>query len=533
MKSKRLSADDASLLIDTGDTVIIHGSGGVLVPDAVLQSLEARYLKTGAGGDLKLIVPIIPGTRAEMNGMNRFAHPGMLREIIGSCFDPIRHPELIRMVNDGEIKGYEASIGTIVRLCRAIGSNQPGFFSRAGLGSYLDPRDQGGRMNAQSNSPPVRVEEVNGREYLFYPAFPIDVAIIRGSTADEAGNISFEDDPNTLGAVEYALAARASGGKVIVQVKRLAKAGSLDPHKVRVPAALVDHVVVDPHQQQVSGFKQDPLAGPDPFLTGQMRMSLEGLPPIPQTPMRTVLRRAALELRRGFSVNLGQGMPTNLPRIALEEDVLEDVSFNNEHGAFGGLTAEDYVGNFLPAVNVEAIMDSSFTFDFYDGGCLDITYLGFGEIDQHGNVNVNKFGKLWNGSGGFTNIVEKTSRVVFCGTLTAGGLEIECNDGKLEILREGRNTRFTPQVSHVCFNGARAHANGQAAHYVTERAVFRLGPSGIELVEVAPGIDIDTHIRPNVGFDLRVSNTLKAMPTKIFEPGLLQLGQRFDAMGDA
>ncbi|UZD91277.1 CoA-transferase [Cognatishimia activa] len=528
MARKCITAAQAAELVGQNDTVVIHGSGGVLVPDTILKAVEARYLETQAPGNLKLVVPIIPGTRAEMNGMNRFAHKGMLREIMGTCFDPIRHPELIRMINDGEIEGYEASIGTIVHLCRAIGSNQPGHFTRAGLGSYLDPRDQGGRMNDRSDNLPVRVEEVAGQEYLFYPSFPIDVAIIRGSTADEAGNISFEDDPNTLGAVEYALAARASGGKVIVQVKRLARSGSLDPHKVRVPAALVDHIVVEPFQQQISGFKQDPLAGVDPFLNGQLRMPLDGLPPIPQTPMRMVLRRAALEMKRGQSINLGQGMPTNLPRVALEEGVLDDLSFNNEHGAFGGLTAEGYVGNFLPAVNVEAIMDSSFTFNYYDGGCLDMTYLGFGEVDQYGNINVNRFGKLWNGSGGFTNIVEKTPQVVFCGTLTAGGLQTEFVDGELKIVVEGRNKRFVPKVSHICFNGSRAHAKGQKALYITERAVFELGPNGIELIEVAPGIDIEMQIKPFVDFDLQVSEHLKLMPMDVFKDVPLNLSHRFE-----
>jgi acyl CoA:acetate/3-ketoacid CoA transferase len=414
-------------------------------------------------------------------------------------------------------------MGAMIQLLTAASAGKPGVFTTAGIGSYLDPRVEGGRMNDRSVAPPVRLERLDGREYLYYPTVKIDVAIIRGTTADENGYISFEEEPNTLGMPELAAAAHACGGLVIAQVKRVARAGSLDPRLVRIPGPLVDALVVHPAQMQVSASMADPLHGWNPALAGAMKHPLRDLPPVAAGPERIILRRAALQLRTGDVINVGAGVATHLPRIALEEGVLERVTFTNEHGIFGGLMATAIGGSFVPALNADAIMDSVSQFNFYDGGGLDIAFLGIGQVDAHGNVNVSNFGRESNGTGGFPNITDRTRRIVFCGALTAGGLQVAIEQGRLAIRQEGRIRKFLAAVEQITLSGAHAHAKGQEVLYVTERAVFRLGAAGIELAEIAPGIDLDREVRAVVGFDLKLAPDLRTMDPRIFAAAPLGL----------
>lgn len=510
------TAEEAVARIRDGAVVAVGGTGVVMEANLVLETLEARFLKTGLPRNLTLVTPMLPGDRPGVGGMNCFAHEGMLAKVIGASFSMQRHPKLIELIRDEKVEGYTVSMGALVQLMTAIGARKPGVFTTAGLGTFLDPRVEAGAMNARSKQPPVRIEVVDGKEYLFYPSFAIDVAIIRGTTADENGYLSFEEEPNSLGMLELALAAKASGGLVIAQVKRLARANSLDPRLVRVPGPLVDAVVVNPRQTQVSPQMSDPLEGWNPFLAGALKSPLKGFKPVPPGIERTILRRAALELRRGDIINLGAGIATHLPRIALEENVLDRVVFTNEHGVFGGLMATAAGGSFVPAFNADAVMDSAFQFNFYDGGGLDVTFLGVGQVDAAGNINVSKFGREWNGPGGFNNITDKTKRLVFCGSMTAGGLKAEIVDGRMRITQEGRVRKFVPKVEQITLNAALAFAKGQSVTYITDRAVFRLTADGPELVEIAPGVDLERDVKGVAGFPIKVSDTLRLMDQRIF-----------------
>jgi len=520
---KVVTAGKAAQGIADGATIAIGGTGPVLEPDLVLAAIERRFLEQGLPRDLSLFCPMLPGDRPGEGGLNCFAHEGMTAKVIGASFSAKRHPALLKLFREEKVEGYMLGMGTAIQLLTAIGARKPGVFTKAGLGSFLDPRLEGGCVNRRSTRPPVRVERLDGQEYLYYPALAIDVAIIRATTADENGYLSMEEEPNTLGMAELALAAKASGGMVIAQVKRLARAGSLDPRLVKVPGPLVDQIVVHPEQTQLSRQMADPAQGWNPFLAGALKTPYEQFPAMELDAQKLILRRAALELRAGDVVNLGAGVATHLPRIALEEGILDQVIFTNEHGVFGGLMATASGGSFVPAYNADAIMDSSFQFNYYDGGGLDITFLGIGQLDAAGNINVSKFGNEWNGSGGFNNIVERTPRLVFCGTFSSGGLRLDIDGEGVRVLQEGRFGKLVPAVEQITLNAARALDKGQAVTYITERAVFALTGAGLTLIEVAPGIDVDRDIRAHLGFELAVSDELARMDSRIYRTARMGL----------
>ncbi len=514
--ARLMTAEEAIALIPDGASVAVGGTGPVLEPDLLLDTLEQRFIVSGSPRDLTLVSPMLPGARAGVGGLNAFAHEGMLKRVIGATFSNYRHPRLLDLIRAEKCEGYIIGMGTMVQLMTALGSRKPGVWTTVGIGSFLDPRVEGGRMNARSRDDMAKVVHMDGQEWLHYPVFPVDVALLRGTTADENGYISFEEEPNTLGALEIAQAVKASGGIVIVQVKRLARAGSLDPRLVRIPGALVDAIVLHPAQKQLCESMADPLHGWNPFLAGALKASYRGLPPLSDPAQRIMMRRAALELRPWHVVNLGAGVATQLPRIALEEGILEKVVFTNEHGIFGGLMATALGGSFVPALNADAIMDSAFQFNFYESGGLDITFLGIGEADARGHINVSKFGREWNGPGGFASIIENTPTLVFCGSLTSGGLNVNVEEGRLRILKEGKFRKFVPQVEQITLNADRAWSRGQRVMYITERAVFERDAQGMVLTEVAPGIDVQKEIAAVVGFPLRVSENLKTMDERIF-----------------
>jgi propionate CoA-transferase len=525
--SKRADVRAVVDMIEDGATLVIGGAGASVEPDLLLETLEQRFLETGHPRNLTVIAPMLPGDRPGEGGLNCIAHEGMLARLIGSSFNRSRHPRLLDMIAAGGCEAQVVGMGVLIQLLHAAGSSQPGVFTRAGLGSYLDPRNGGGRLNERTADPIGRIEHLEGQEYIFYPTPRVDWAFIRGTTADVNGYVSMEEEPNTLGMVELALAAHASGGRVVVQVKRIARGQSLDPRLVRLPGPIVDHVVVHPTQRQVSPSMADPLAGWNPFLAGALRAPLDDIAPMPHGAVRLLLRRAALELQANDVVNLGAGIPTHLPRIALEEGALDRVTFTNEHGVFGGLMATAIGGSFVPALNADAIMDSGFQFAFYDGGGLDVTFLGVGEVDQAGDVNVSRFGAEINGSGGFNNIIERTPRIVFCTTFASGGLVTEVQQGRLLIAREGRNPKFVTAVEQRTFNAARALRQGQQVRYVTERAVFDLGPAGLVLSELAPGVEL-AEVRAALPFELDVSSGLRVMDASIFADVPLNLASHLD-----
>jgi acyl CoA:acetate/3-ketoacid CoA transferase len=518
-----LSADEAVRVIPNGATLAIGGTGAVLEADLVLAALDRRFRETGEPRDLTNINPMCPSDRPGEGGLNVVAHEGMLRRVIGGSFAGKRHPALIRMILENRVEAYNFPMGTLVQWFTAVGAGKPGVFTQVGIGTYVDPRLEGGRLNARTTENLSEVITLRGQEYLFYPAFPLDVAILRGSTADQHGNISMEEEPNTLGLADIAMAARNSGGKVIVQVKRVAKRGSLDPRLVRLPAPLVDIVVVNPQQTQLTPTTAGGRQGYNPALSGEMKVPLDAMPPLPLDGKKVILRRAARELRRGDVVNLGAGIATELPLVALEEGVLDRVNFTNEHGIFGGLMGTAIGTTFVVALNAEAIMDSTFQFNFYDGGGLDITFLGVGQLDGAGNNNVSRFADDIPGCGGFHDITDRARRIVFCTFFTAGGLNVEVADGHLKILREGKHPKLVERVQQLTFNAARAFAKGQEVVYVTERAVFRLTAEGLTLVEVAPGVDVERDIRARMGCPLRVAPEVRPMEAILFTPAPLGL----------
>lgn len=510
-----LSARAAVDRIPSGATVCIGGTGVAQEPTAVLDALEERFVETSSPGDLTIVAPMCPGDRPGVGGLNCIAHEGMLRKLIGSSFNRKRHPGLLDMVGDGRCEGYTVGMGALVQLMNAIGAGRPGLHTTSGIGTFLDPRIEGGRMNDRSTDVPGRVEVVDGVEHIFYPSFPIDVAVIRATTADERGYLSMEGEPNSLAMLDYALAAKNSGGMVIAQVQRLAAAGTLDARLVRIPGPLVDAIVVDPYQTQLSTTMADPLEGYNPFLAGGMRRPLHDLPPVPDGSARLILRRAAMELREGDVVNVGAGVATDLPRILLEEGAHDRVVFTNEHGVFGGLMGTALGGSFVPALNADALMDSAFQFDYYAGGGLDITFLGIGQVDRTGNVNVSRFANVWNGPGGFTEITDRTPRIVHCGTLTSGGLDVRVEDGELRIVREGSHRKFVESVQQITLSSEQARRKGQHVRYVTERAVFDIDPDGIVVSEVAPGIDVERDVIAQMGFEPAVAEDLRTTPVAV------------------
>lgn len=502
-----LTAEQAAALVADEATVAIGGLISVLCPEKILAALEERFVATGHPRDLTVITPVRlgwqPGT-----GLEHFTPPGMLRRLVSGSFSDRDSPTLAELVAENRIEAYSFSMGTLFAWLRAIGAGQSGWLTGVGVGTYLDPRYGGGRQNERAREDFVRLVTFDGEEYLFYPARRIDVAIIRATTADERGNLTLEDEPVTLGGLEIAMAARASGGVVIAQVKRRAAAHTLPARTVAVPGMLVDAVVVDPAQRQS-------LLPENAAWTGTLRAPLDELTqPLALDVRKVILRRAAREIRPGDVVNLGVGIPVALPQLALEEGWFDGITFSLEHGAVGGVpTGEEVFGAHW---NPEAFLSSPQVFEFYHGGGLSVSLLGFAQVDGAGNVNVSRFNGRFRGSGGFIDICHRTPRLVFCGTLTTGGLDAVVEDGRLSIRREGRVAKFVPAVEHLTFNAERARRRGQSCLYVTERAVFRLGPDGLVLTEYAPGIDVRRDILDRVGCAVQVDPAIRPMDANLF-----------------
>jgi len=377
-----------------------------------------------------------------------------------------------------------------------------------GLDTFVDPRREGGQVNQNCGGAVCTLDRIEGKEYLRYPTFPVHVAIIRGTSADTAGNITLEDEPVTLGILPLALAARNSGGKVIAQVRRLVQHGTLKPAQVVVPGILVDAVVVAP-DQSVSGGKELNSA-----LTGEIRLPLESIQPLPLDARKVIVSRANAEIRPGMVVNLGVGIPVDIPRIALEWGTIAQTTFFPEHGSVGGVPGDRSI--FGTNINPDCIMDSADVFDFFRGGGLDATFLGFGQIDQRGNVNVSRFADIIPGCGGFIDITHKTKKVVFCGTLTSGGLETKISHGALSIVKEGLHRKMVRAVEQLTFNAACAMSRNQDVTYITERAVFKLESSGLVLSEIAPGIRLQEDLLQNVDFEVKIGSNLVTMDEKYF-----------------
>lgn len=411
----------------------------------------------------------------------------------------------------GQIEGWNLPQGVISRLYRDMAAGLPGTVSRIGLHTFVDPRSQGGRVNERTTDDLVEVVHLGGEELLFYRATPIDVALLRGTSADEHGNITMEREALTLDNLAMACAARNNGGKVIVQVERIVSAGTLDPRLVKIPHILVDAVVVAPPELH----RQTYATAFNPGYAHEVRIPLDLIPPMPMNERKIAARRAAMELPDGGVVNLGIGMPDGVSTVAAEEHVIDRITLTTEPGIVGGMPASG--GDFGAALNPDALIDQNQQFDFYQGGGLDLTVLGMAELDADGNVNVSRFGPRLTGAGGFIDISQSARTVVFVGTFTAGGMQVGISDGRLTILSEGRSRKLVRHVEQVTFNGRYAASLGQRVLYVTERAVFAATPDGLRLIEVAPGIDVERDVLGQMDFAPIVQD-VALMDSRIFLP---------------
>ena len=502
------SVESAMELIRSGETIATSGFVGCGTPDALLDGLARRFRESGDPAGLTLLFAAGQGDGGEQ-GLNRLAEPGLLRRVVGGHWGLI--PRVAALAVSGQIEGWNLPQGVISRLYRDMAAGLPGTVSRIGLHTFVDPRSQGGRVNERTTDDLVEVVHLGGEELLFYRATPIDVALLRGTSADEHGNITMEREALTLDNLAMACAARNNGGKVIVQVERIVSAGTLDPRLVKIPHILVDAVVVAPPELH----RQTYATAFNPGYAHEVRIPFDLIPPMPMNERKIAARRAAMELPDGGVVNLGIGMPDGVSTVAAEEHVIDRITLTTEPGIVGGMPASG--GDFGAALNPDALIDQNQQFDFYQGGGLDLTVLGMAELDADGNVNVSRFGPRLTGAGGFIDISQSARTVVFVGTFTAGGMQVGISDGRLTILSEGRSRKLVRHVEQVTFNGRYAASLGQRVLYVTERAVFAATPEGLRLIEVAPGIDIERDVLAQMDFAPIVQD-VALMDSRIFLP---------------
>jgi propionate CoA-transferase len=508
LMAKFMSAEEAITLIKSGDTVAISGFVGMGHPEEISKAVEKKFLETGEPRNLTLTFGASQNDGKSNWGLNRWAKDGLLQKVVSGHW--ALQPDMIKMAIQDRIEAYNLPQGVMMHLFRAIAGKKPGILTHVGLGTFVDPREKGGRLNKISHEELVRVMEIDGREYLFYKSFPVNVAVIRGTSADENGNVSIEKEGIALEFLALALAAKGCGGKVIVQVERVVKNGTLHPMMVKIPRIAVDAIVIARPENHWQTMAEQY----NPSLCGETRIPLSKVDPLPLDERKVACRRCAMELVPGAVVNLGIGIPAGVGVVCAEEDISGEMIMTVEPGIVGGIPLGGlYFGT---AVNPEALIDHPNMFDFYDGGGLDLAVLGMAEMDENGNVNVSKFGPRIAGAGGFINITQSAKKVVFCGTLTAGGLELEVGSGKLGIKKEGKVKKLVRKVEHITFSGDYGRKSGQKILYVTERAVFELRPEGVMLTEIAPGIDMQKDILDNMEFKPFISPNLKTMDSRIF-----------------
>lgn len=515
-----IDAAAAAALIRDGDTVLFGGSGGGhAVPEAVIVALAERFRATGCPRGLTVISVVSLGDWGEA-GLSRLAHPELVRRVITAGLN--NSPRLGELARRDLIEAYTLPQGVLAQLCRDMAAGRPGLLTRTGLHTFVDPRHGGGRQSPRTPPDLVEVVTLRGEEYLLYRLPDPDVAVIRGTTADERGNVTLEEEAYMGEQLAMAMWARNRGGTVVCQVRHLAAADSLVPRQVRVPGMLVDYLVVDPDQRQTY------LTAYDPAYAGLLRRPDRSLPALPFDIRKVIARRAALELFPGAVVNLGFGVSNGIAAVAAEEGIYRELTLTVEQGIVGGVPAGGPDAG--AGVNFDAMVEQPAQFDFYDGGGLDLAFLSFAEVDSQGHVNVSRFGELINGPGGFINISQGARRVVFSGTLTAGGLEIEPDgQGGVRLKREGRTRKWVRAVQQITFNGSAALARGQEVLYVTDRAVFRLTPEGPVLAEVAAGVDLARDILGQIEFPVRVAPDLRRMDPRLFRPEPMGLANEFQS----
>jgi len=511
--SKIMPAEDAIALIQPGDVLAVSGYGTNGVPEKLLAELQGRFKEAGTPDGLTLVFAGGIGD-AKDRGLNRLGHETLLKRVIAGHYGLI--PAIERLAVDNKIEAYNLPEGVITHLYRDIAAGKPGTLSKVGLDTFVDPRIEGAKVNHAAVEDIVELVTLNGEETLFFKGFPIDVAFIRGTTADQAGNITMEKESLRLETLAMALAARNSGGIVICQVERVAQEDTLDARRIRIPGILVDCVVVAEPEFHMQTYNNQY----NPALSGELKLPLESLPSLALDERKVIARRAAMELTPQSVVNLGLGLPSMIGNVTNEEKIFDQITLTVDPGVFGGVPMGGY--DFGASMNFCAAIDHPYQFDFIDGGGLDSAYLGFAECDGAGNINASRFSNRVSGCGGFINITQNSKKVVFVGTFTSGGLKTEIRDGRLTITQEGKHRKFVNEIGQVTFSGPRAAAQGRPVHYVTERCVFTLRPDGLELTEVAPGIDIRSQILELLPFTPILDDPIP-MSAAIFQPEAMNL----------
>ena len=515
MKSKVMEVSAALDLIKDEDSIVTTSASFSGCPDYVLKCLEDRFLETGHPANLTLYAGCGHGNPLGYGADDRFGHLGFIKRSVGS--HPAVTPNVRKMIETNVIEGYAFPQGVINQLFRCSAAKQPGLITKIGLGTYIDPRQDGGKLNSITTEDLVELTVIDGEEYLFYKSWPINAAIIRGTSADSRGNLTLEEESLKLEVLEVALAAKSSGGVVIVQVKQVVENGSLKAKDVVVPGELVDAIIVCPDIETY--HRQTAATVYSPFLSGELRC-----PPGDMAKPKEVLadndiicRRAVYEIHRGAVINVGIGIGDGVGDVAAVEGIVDDVTFTLELGAFGGTPQSKK--NFGSMKNATSYLSHTSMFDYYHSGGLDIAFLGAAEIDAEGNVNVSRFGGRAAGQGGFIDITQTAKKIVFCSTFRAIGFESTIDDGKLVIKNEGSVPKFVDRVEQITFNGKLSRERGQEVVICTERAVFRIVKDGVMISEIAPGVDLEKDILEQMGFAPLISEDLKVMDSRIFVPG--------------
>lgn len=511
-----ITADAAAGLVTDDATILVGGSGnGHSVPDTLLESIGRRYRKDGAPRAITSLHPVGLGDRAG-RGAGHIAIEGLLKRVV--CGTLVDAPELSRLARENKIEAYTLPQGALSQMTREMAAGRPGLITTVGLHTFVDPRLGGGRQSECSKEDLVELMEIDGQTFIRYLPQKLDFALLRGTTADEDGNVSMEDEAVFGEMLSMAQAVRRQGGTVIVQVKRLAKRGTLNPKTVKIPGMLVDYVVVDAKQEQTFATSFDAA------YAGHIRVPATAIAQSELDVRKLVARRAAQELHPGAVCNLGSGISTGIGQIASEEGIVDEIVLTNEQGIVGGIPAAGLDAG--AGRNYWAMIDQPYQFDFYDGGGLDLAFLSFGEVDLQGNVNISVLGDKIIGIGGFVNISQAAKKVVFSGTFTAGGLEANILPAGLEIRTEGKHRKFVEKVRQISFAGSYAVERSQSVLYVTERAVFDMSGGRPTLVEIAPGIDLQRDILGLMDFEPVISSDLKKMDESLFRPEPMKLKGR-------
>ena len=503
---KIVSLKEAVKYIQDNDLLLIGGSGGGhAVPEALIVALEERYLSENQPHNLTLLHPVGIGDNISQ-GVGHLAHDGLVKRIVTGAL--VNSPAFQKRAAENTVEAYTLPQGALSQLMREMAAGRPGLLSHVGLHTYIDPRQDGGRQSKCAKEDLVELVELGGKEWIFYKPFKVDVTFLRGTTADEDGNVSMEKEAIFGEMLSMAQATHRNGGLVIVQVERITQRGTLPAKSIKIPGMLVDLLVIDPNQRQT--YLTDYSAA----YAGEIRLPDSEITPLPLNVRKIIARRAAMELRPNAICNLGAGVSTGIGTIAAEEGIANQITLTNEQGLNGGSPSSDAGA----AINYTSIVDQPYQFDFYDGGGLDLAFLSFAEVDANGSVNVSRFGDRIIGVGGFVNISQNAKKVIFSGTLTAGGLKVAIKEGKLNIKQEGRAKKFVPELQQVSYNGAFADERGQEALYITERAVFRKKGGQLELIEIAPGVDLDKDVLDQMAIKPLVSPDLKLMDARLFRP---------------